>query len=51
MAKIVVTGASGKAVPYTPTAGDFDTLLSIQKARRLLGYEPQWSWRNHIVGS
>ena len=38
-------------VPYTPTAGDFDTLLSIQKARRLLGYEPQWSWRDHIAGS
>jgi hypothetical protein len=30
------------SVPYRPTAGDFDTLLSIQKARRLLGYEPQW---------
>jgi nucleoside-diphosphate-sugar epimerase len=38
-------------VPYTPTAGDFDTLLSIQKARTLLGYEPQWSWRDHIAGS
>jgi nucleoside-diphosphate-sugar epimerase len=39
------------AVPYSPTAGDFDTLLSIQKARRLLGYEPQWSWRDHIASS
>jgi len=38
-------------VPYTPTTGDFDTLLSIQKARRLLEYEPQWSWRDHIAGS
>jgi nucleoside-diphosphate-sugar epimerase len=28
------------SVPYTPTAGDYDTLLSIEKARRLLGYEP-----------
>jgi nucleoside-diphosphate-sugar epimerase len=35
-------------VPYRPTGGNFDTLLSIQKARRLLGYEPQWSWRDHI---
>src|ERR1700675_1290549 len=39
------------AVPYQPTAGDFDTLLSTQKARKLLGYEPQWSWRDHIAGS
>jgi nucleoside-diphosphate-sugar epimerase len=36
------------AVPYQPTAGDFDTLLSIEKARKLLGYEPTWSWRDHI---
>lgn len=38
------------SVPYRPTAGDFDTLLSIEKARKLLGYEPQWSWRDHIAG-
>jgi nucleoside-diphosphate-sugar epimerase len=38
-------------VPYTPTAGDFDALVSTQKARTLLGYEPQWSWRDHIAGS
>jgi nucleoside-diphosphate-sugar epimerase len=37
------------SVPYRPTAGDFDTLLSIQKARTLLGYEPQWSWRDHVA--
>jgi len=37
------------SVPYRPTAGNFDTLLSIQKARRLLGYEPRWSWRDHIA--
>ena len=37
------------SVPYRPTAGDFDTLLSIEKARRLLGYEPRWSWRDHIA--
>jgi nucleoside-diphosphate-sugar epimerase len=36
-------------VRYTPTPGDFDTLLSIQKARRLLGYEPRWSWRDHLA--
>ena len=32
-------------VAYAPTAGTHDTLLSIDKARRLLGYEPQFSWR------
>jgi nucleoside-diphosphate-sugar epimerase len=36
------------SVPYRPTAGDFDTLLSTEKAHKLLGYEPQWSWRDHI---
>jgi nucleoside-diphosphate-sugar epimerase len=35
------------SVPYRP-AGTFDTLLSIEKARRLLGYEPRGSWRDHI---
>jgi len=37
------------SVEYRRTAGDFGTLLSIDKARRLLGYEPQWSWRDHIA--
>jgi nucleoside-diphosphate-sugar epimerase len=27
--------------------GDHDTLLSIDKARRILSYEPQHSWRDH----
>jgi hypothetical protein len=36
-------------VPYRPTAGDFDTLLSIQKARNLLGYEARSSWRDHLT--
>jgi UDP-glucose 4-epimerase len=38
------------SVPYRPTEGDFDTLLSIQQARGRLGYDPQWSWRDHITG-
>lgn len=36
--------------PNVETRGDLDgtgTLLSIDKARRLLGYDPQHSWRNH----
>ena len=32
-------------VPYTPTAGEHDTLLSIDKARRELGFAPEYSWR------
>jgi nucleoside-diphosphate-sugar epimerase len=35
-------------VRYRPTEGEFDTLLSIDKARRMLGYEPQHSWRDHV---
>jgi nucleoside-diphosphate-sugar epimerase len=38
------------SVPYRPTEGEFDTLLSIEKARRLLGYEPRHSWRDHVAG-
>jgi nucleoside-diphosphate-sugar epimerase len=37
------------SVPYRPTVGDFDTLLAIDKARKLLGYQPAWSWRDHIA--
>jgi UDP-glucose 4-epimerase len=33
-------------VPYTPTPGPHDTLLSIDKARRVLGFAPQYSWRD-----
>ena len=33
-------------VPYAPTAGPNDTLLSIDKARRVLGYSPEFSWRD-----
>jgi UDP-glucose 4-epimerase len=30
--------------------GDHETLLAIDKARRLLGYDPQHSWRDHVSG-
>lgn len=29
--------------------GEYETLLSIDKAKRLLGYEPQFSWRQILV--
>ena len=32
-------------VPITRDLGEHDTLLSIDKARRLLGFDPQHSWR------
>jgi nucleoside-diphosphate-sugar epimerase len=32
-------------VPVTREIGEHETLLSIDKARRLLGYEPRYGWR------
>jgi len=32
-------------VPVRKQLGEHETLLSIDKARRILGYEPQFSWR------
>jgi nucleoside-diphosphate-sugar epimerase len=32
-------------VPVKKELGEFETLLSIEKARRVLGYEPEFSWR------
>jgi len=32
-------------VPVTKELGEHETLLSIDKARRLLGYEPEFGWR------
>lgn len=37
-------------VPIPGELGEHETLLSIAKARRLLGYEPQHSWRSHLPG-
>ena len=39
------------SVPLRPGTGDFDTLLSIDKARRLLGYDPAHSWRDSVEGT
>ena len=35
-------------VPVRDGVGEHDTLLSIDKARRVLGYVPEHSWRNEI---
>jgi len=35
-------------VPVRHELGQFETLLSIDKARRLLGYEPEYSWRSTV---
>jgi len=35
------------AVKVTRDLGEHETMLSIDKARRLLGFEPEHSWRNH----
>ena len=35
-------------VPLRDGVGEFDTLLSIGKARRMLGYAPRYSWRDHV---
>src|SRR6187402_739718 len=35
-------------VPLRGEFGDHDTLLSIDRARRLLGFDPQHSWRDHV---
>ena len=35
-------------VRLTKTLGEHETLLSIDKARRLLGYQPVHSWRAHV---
>jgi nucleoside-diphosphate-sugar epimerase len=36
------------AVPLRKEIGEFETLLSIDKARQGLGYRPAYSWRDHV---
>ena len=38
-------------VPWTREVTGTETLLSIDKARRLLGYEPQHSWRDAVTAA
>lgn len=35
-------------VEVTKQVGEHETLLSIDKARRVLGYDPRHSWRDHV---
>lgn len=34
-------------VSLSPDIGDHDTLLSVDKAREMLGYQPEYSWRRY----
>jgi nucleoside-diphosphate-sugar epimerase len=38
-------------VPWRREVGPHDTLLSIDKARRVLGYAPEYSWRTQVAGA
>ena len=38
-------------VPHKRSFGPQETLLSIEKARKILGYEPRYSWRSEKPGS
>ena len=35
-------------VKYNPTAGPNDTLLSIEKAKKELGFAPKYKWQDQI---
>jgi nucleoside-diphosphate-sugar epimerase len=37
-------------VPWKREVGPLESVFSIEKARRLLGYEPQYSWRSEVAG-
>jgi nucleoside-diphosphate-sugar epimerase len=38
-------------VPLTREVGQFESLLAIDRARDVLGYEPHHSWRDHLPAS
>ena len=38
-------------VKVTKDLGEHETMLSIDKARRLLGFEPEHTWRNHVAAA
>ncbi len=38
-------------VPLTREIGEFETLLAIDRAREVIGYAPEHSWRDHVKDS
>lgn len=34
--------------PLTRPVGEYETLLSIDRAKQVLGFTPEHSWRNHL---
>lgn len=36
------------ATRFTREIGEYETLLAIDRARTELGWEPRWSWRDHV---
>jgi hypothetical protein len=36
-------------VPFTREIGEFETLLAIDRAREVIGYVPEHSWRDHVA--
>jgi hypothetical protein len=36
-------------VPLTRDVGEYGTLLAIDRARAVLGYEPAHTWRDHVT--
>lgn len=40
--------ASFPNVKYNPTAGPNDTLLSIEKAKKDLGFAPKYKWQDQV---
>ncbi|WP_296667468.1 NAD(P)-dependent oxidoreductase [Demequina sp.] len=43
-----LAAAEFPGVPVVKELGEHETMLSIDKARRLLGYEPEFSWRDAV---
>jgi hypothetical protein len=37
-------------VPLARDIGEFETLLAIDRAREVLNFAPQHSWRDHVAG-
>ncbi len=35
-------------VPFTRDIGEYETLLAIDRAREIIGYQPRHSWRDHL---